>query len=119
MQFQARCDELDKDKVELALPMAEARGFSLQSRLLPDAGVLHRVHERFSSPRAPRRGVSFKLERIDPASLVFARPLILRSWRQITDSDERFQVLVLTIYPRSPDIPVPQGRGFTAIPVRY
>jgi hypothetical protein len=39
----------------LTLPMAEARGFTLQRRQLPRAEGLHRLHVRLIFPRAPRR----------------------------------------------------------------
>jgi hypothetical protein len=51
----------------LTLPMAEARGFSLQPRLLPTAEVLGRVHERFYSRRAPPRGISLRSRSTWPA----------------------------------------------------
>ena len=48
----------DTELAYLTLPMAKARGFTVQHRLPPTAEVLQRLHVRLASRRIPPRGVS-------------------------------------------------------------
>ncbi len=88
--------------------MAEARGFSLQPRLLPTAEVLGRVHEHFYSRRAPPRGMSLR-------SRSTWRALFSQGHAEHTRTDKGLEQSRYSQFFNRLISPYPEVRGFTAI----